>query len=89
MSDVCFHQLLCFSILKKKAVSTSHCAQPNTIEYDMALEWCLLQERSNRWWNSLHEVKIYPFCFSFICKDIVRLIRAKAFPKHFEVKLNL
>ncbi|KAL4029683.1 hypothetical protein IC575_007903 [Cucumis melo] len=30
----------------KEAVSTSHCSQPNTIEYDMAMEWCLLQERS-------------------------------------------
>ncbi|CAK9325620.1 unnamed protein product [Citrullus colocynthis] len=30
----------------KEAVSTSHCSQPNTVEYDMAMEWCLLQERS-------------------------------------------
>ncbi|KAG6591654.1 Protein ANTI-SILENCING 1, partial [Cucurbita argyrosperma subsp. sororia] len=32
----------------KEAVSTSHCSQPNTVEYDMAMEWCLLQERSER-----------------------------------------
>ncbi|KAJ6674085.1 PROTEIN ANTI-SILENCING 1 [Salix viminalis] len=31
----------------KEAVSTSHCSQPNTLEYDMAMEWCLLQERSD------------------------------------------
>lgn len=28
----------------KKAVSTSHCSQPNTIEYEMAMEWRRLQE---------------------------------------------
>lgn len=28
----------------KKAVSTSHCSQPNTIEYEMAIEWRRLQE---------------------------------------------
>ncbi|CAK7353382.1 unnamed protein product [Dovyalis caffra] len=32
----------------KEAVSTSHCSQPNTLEYDMAMEWCLLQERSDQ-----------------------------------------
>ncbi|GLJ10413.1 hypothetical protein SUGI_0127810 [Cryptomeria japonica] len=37
----------------KKAVSTSHCSQPNTIEYEMAMEWRLLQEKSERWWNEL------------------------------------
>ncbi|XP_056162452.1 protein ANTI-SILENCING 1 [Syzygium oleosum] len=31
----------------KEAVSTSHCSQPNTIVYDMAMEWCLLQQRSD------------------------------------------
>ncbi|XP_061950608.1 protein ANTI-SILENCING 1-like isoform X1 [Populus nigra] len=31
----------------KEAVSTSHCSQPNTLEYDMAMEWCLLQDRSD------------------------------------------
>ncbi|KAL8167882.1 hypothetical protein V2J09_009381 [Rumex salicifolius] len=31
---------------KRDAVSTSHCSQPNTLEYDMAMEWRLLQERS-------------------------------------------
>ncbi|KAH7574217.1 hypothetical protein JRO89_XS03G0266700 [Xanthoceras sorbifolium] len=32
----------------REAVSTSHCSQPNTLEYDMAMEWCLQQERSER-----------------------------------------
>ncbi|XP_017231637.1 protein ANTI-SILENCING 1 isoform X2 [Daucus carota subsp. sativus] len=40
---------------KKDAVSTSHCSQPNTIEYDMAMEWCLLQARSDSWWKGLHK----------------------------------
>ncbi|XP_022982080.1 protein ANTI-SILENCING 1-like isoform X1 [Cucurbita maxima] len=37
----------------KEAVSTSHCSQPNTVEYDMAMEWCLLQERSQLTWKKL------------------------------------
>ncbi|KAK1375852.1 protein ANTI-SILENCING 1 [Heracleum sosnowskyi] len=40
---------------KKGAVSTSHCSQPNTIEYDMAMEWCLLQARSDSWWKRLYK----------------------------------
>ncbi|XP_075642193.1 protein ANTI-SILENCING 1 [Castanea sativa] len=39
----------------KEAVSTSHCSQPNTIEYEMAMEWCLLQERSDFAWKKLYE----------------------------------
>ncbi|KAA8525308.1 hypothetical protein F0562_007163 [Nyssa sinensis] len=39
----------------KQAVSTSHCSQPNTIEYEMAMEWCLLQARSGSWWKSLYK----------------------------------
>lgn len=39
----------------KKAVSTSHCSQPNTIEYEMAMEWRVLQEKSERWWNELYK----------------------------------
>ncbi|XAR50585.1 hypothetical protein NMG60_11004943 [Bertholletia excelsa] len=38
---------------KKNAVSTSHCSQPNSIEYEMALEWLVLQEKSNLWWDGL------------------------------------
>lgn len=39
----------------KQAVSTSHCSQPNTLEYEMAMEWCLLQERSDIWWKKLYK----------------------------------
>lgn len=39
----------------RKAVSTSHCSQPNTIEYEMAMEWRLLQEKSECWWKELYE----------------------------------
>eukprot|EP01018_Ginkgo_biloba_P027620 Gb_05332 [translate_table: standard] len=39
----------------RKAVSTSHCSQPNTIEYEMAMEWRLLQEKSDRWWKELYK----------------------------------
>ncbi|CAN0826272.1 Protein ANTI-SILENCING 1 [Linum grandiflorum] len=40
---------------KKTAVSTSHCSQPNTIEYEMALEWCLLQTKMQKSWESVHK----------------------------------
>uniref|UniRef100_A0A803MKD7 RRM domain-containing protein n=1 Tax=Chenopodium quinoa TaxID=63459 RepID=A0A803MKD7_CHEQI len=39
----------------RDAVSTSHSAQPNTIEYEMALEWRLLQERSELTWKMLYK----------------------------------
>ncbi|XP_059633112.1 protein ANTI-SILENCING 1-like [Cornus florida] len=39
----------------RQAVSTSHCSQPNTIEYEMAMEWCLLQERSESSWKRLYK----------------------------------
>ncbi|KAL5823108.1 hypothetical protein ACOSQ4_021008 [Xanthoceras sorbifolium] len=39
----------------KNAVSTSHCSQLNTIEYEMAMEWRFLQEKSDLWWKALHE----------------------------------
>nr|GMD01252.1 protein ANTI-SILENCING 1 isoform X1 [Ipomoea batatas] len=39
----------------REAVSTSHCSQPNTIEYEMAMEWRLLQSRSDFWWKMLFE----------------------------------
>lgn len=45
-----------FLFIQKEAVSTSHCSQPNTIEYEMAMEWCLLQERSDAWWKRLYKV---------------------------------
>ncbi|PWA61531.1 bromo adjacent homology (BAH) domain protein [Artemisia annua] len=38
-----------------EAVSTSHFSQPNTIEYDMAMDWCLLQSWSKNWWDKIHK----------------------------------
>ncbi|KAI4380184.1 hypothetical protein MLD38_006403 [Melastoma candidum] len=35
----------------REAVATSHCSQPNTLEYDLAMEWCLLQQRSKLAWQ--------------------------------------
>nr|CAB3473554.1 unnamed protein product [Digitaria exilis] len=40
---------------QKKAVSTSHCSQPNTIEYDLALDWMLLQEKQEQKFRILHK----------------------------------
>ncbi|KAK9102632.1 hypothetical protein Sjap_019886 [Stephania japonica] len=40
----------------RQAVSTSHCSQPNTIEYEMAMEWCLLQKRSDSCWKDLYKI---------------------------------
>lgn len=39
---------VCFWVFdgQKDAVSTSHSSQPNTVEYDMAMDWVLLQEKS-------------------------------------------
>lgn len=39
----------------RDAVSTSHCSQPNTIEYEMAMEWCLLQTQFDRCWEGLYK----------------------------------
>ncbi|KAJ8451071.1 hypothetical protein Cgig2_026880 [Carnegiea gigantea] len=36
-----------------KAVSTSHSSQPNTLEYEMAVEWRLLQDRADFCWKKL------------------------------------
>uniref|UniRef100_A0A1J3GBR0 BAH domain-containing protein n=1 Tax=Noccaea caerulescens TaxID=107243 RepID=A0A1J3GBR0_NOCCA len=32
----------------RDAVATSHCSQPNNVEYEMAMEWCLHQARSEQ-----------------------------------------
>ncbi|KAI4377615.1 hypothetical protein MLD38_015213 [Melastoma candidum] len=37
----------------REAVATSHCSQPNTLEYDLAMEWRLLQQRSKLAWKML------------------------------------
>ncbi|CAJ1955138.1 unnamed protein product, partial [Sphenostylis stenocarpa] len=41
----------------RNAVSTSHCSQPNTIEYQMAIEWILQYAKFNACWNALYEVE--------------------------------
>ncbi|XP_057838508.2 protein ANTI-SILENCING 1 isoform X2 [Cryptomeria japonica] len=38
-----------------KAVPSPHCSQPHTIEYAMAMEWALMQEKSDRWWTELYK----------------------------------
>lgn len=40
---------------EQESISTSHCSQPNTIEYDMAMEWCLLQTRSDSMWEDMYK----------------------------------
>ncbi|KAF5185834.1 Anti-silencing [Thalictrum thalictroides] len=40
---------------QREAISTSHCSQPNTIEYDMAMEWCLMQKKCERMWKQLYK----------------------------------
>ncbi|KAL6556613.1 hypothetical protein OROGR_005901 [Orobanche gracilis] len=40
----------------KEAVATSHYSQNNTVEYEMAMTWCLLQLKSDKWWKALFEL---------------------------------
>lgn len=41
--------VLCFGMcFQRDAVATSHCSQPNNVEYEMAMEWCLHQARSEQ-----------------------------------------
>ncbi|CAI9289064.1 unnamed protein product [Lactuca saligna] len=49
----------------EEAVSTSHFSQPNTIEYDMAMEWFLMQSKSKKWWEMVHELQGNEFRNSF------------------------
>ncbi|XP_023761784.1 protein ANTI-SILENCING 1 isoform X2 [Lactuca sativa] len=39
----------------RNVVSTSHFSQPNTIEFEMALEWCTLQMRLKFCWDALYK----------------------------------
>ncbi|KAL5056883.1 hypothetical protein RYX36_028487 [Vicia faba] len=39
----------------RNAVSTSHCSQPNTIEYAMAIEWAHQYDKSEACWKALCE----------------------------------
>ncbi|CAH1451614.1 unnamed protein product [Lactuca virosa] len=49
----------------EEAVSTSHFSQPNTIEYDMAMEWFLMQSKSIKWWEMIHKLQGNEFRNSF------------------------
>ncbi|KAG6557889.1 hypothetical protein Mapa_000066 [Marchantia paleacea] len=40
---------------QKNAVSTSHCAQSNTVEYEMGLLWRVIQDRDAVAWKTLEE----------------------------------
>jgi hypothetical protein len=40
---------------QKKAVSTSHCSQPNTMEYDLALDWMLVRAKQETKFRTLHK----------------------------------
>uniref|UniRef100_A0A164XCT6 BAH domain-containing protein n=1 Tax=Daucus carota subsp. sativus TaxID=79200 RepID=A0A164XCT6_DAUCS len=40
------------------AVSTSHYCQQNTIEYELALQWWILQSKSTLVWDALHEIHV-------------------------------
>ncbi|XP_042028973.1 protein ANTI-SILENCING 1-like [Salvia splendens] len=39
----------------RDAVATSHFSQNNTVEFEMAILWRELDEKSRRWWAALHE----------------------------------
>ncbi|KAH9615461.1 hypothetical protein KSS87_021376 [Heliosperma pusillum] len=42
---------------KAKPVSTSHCAQENTSESQLAAEWILLHNKTELWYKALHEAQ--------------------------------
>lgn len=52
----CFYQWHLSPFVQKEALSTSHYSQPNTIEYEMAMEWCWLQSISKLWWKKFYKV---------------------------------
>lgn len=52
-------------ILQEEAVSTSHFSQPNTIEYDMAMEWFLMQSKSKKWWEMIYKVRICHHIYTY------------------------
>ncbi|XP_062089789.1 protein ANTI-SILENCING 1 [Humulus lupulus] len=37
------------------AVSTAHCSQTNTFEFNLAMQWRELQEKADLWWKALYE----------------------------------
>ncbi|XP_031400227.1 protein ANTI-SILENCING 1-like isoform X2 [Punica granatum] len=38
---------------REKEAASSHCSQPNTVEFELAIDWFLLQERWDRAWQLL------------------------------------
>ncbi|XP_021736776.1 protein ANTI-SILENCING 1-like isoform X1 [Chenopodium quinoa] len=60
-----------FNNNKRKAVFASHCAQANTIEHEMAMQWRMLQKRSDLWWEALFkgQAKEFSDCQSQMMKD--------------------
>ncbi|KAF2297600.1 hypothetical protein GH714_000123 [Hevea brasiliensis] len=54
----------------RKAVSTAHFSQSNTVEYDMAMEWRMLQEKCDMCWKKLHMV-LYIIQFSLFIMFIL------------------
>ncbi|KAJ7517544.1 hypothetical protein O6H91_21G028600 [Diphasiastrum complanatum] len=39
----------------RNAVATSHCSQPNTIEYEMAIQWRVIDEQKQMQWEHLRK----------------------------------
>ncbi|KAK1550105.1 hypothetical protein Q3G72_013756 [Acer saccharum] len=63
----------------REALSTSHCSQPNTLEYDMAMEWFLQQERSDRALKALYKRQ---------GEELRRLkAKLKVFPSHRQISI--
>ncbi|XP_021731908.1 protein ANTI-SILENCING 1-like isoform X1 [Chenopodium quinoa] len=59
-----------FNVNKRKAVFASHCAQANTIEHEMAMQWRMLQNKSDLWWEALYkgQAKEFSHCQNQIMK---------------------
>ncbi|XP_017424494.2 uncharacterized protein LOC108333541 isoform X1 [Vigna angularis] len=61
----------------RNAVSTSHCSQPNTIEYPMSIEWLLHYAKFNACWNALYQVQhceeLFPAYRQCIAYYLIRL----------------
>ncbi|PKI57015.1 hypothetical protein CRG98_022519 [Punica granatum] len=43
---------------REKEAASSHCSQPNTVEFELAIDWFLLQERWDRAWQLLFKLLI-------------------------------
>jgi hypothetical protein len=53
-------------IFQKKGVSTAHCSQCNTIEFEMAVEWIAAEERLDNASKRLTKV-LYSSIFLLCC----------------------